>query len=132
MRFIKTFLLLVILIGMALFFLQNSAVLEQEFVFNFRVYVGDYGWFSPPVPFFFVVLMAFGLGGLTAIIMLGLGRFKFGSRIRQNKKRIRKLEKEVQALRELPLVDNMEINVTPLQATSQPQLPAGSGENETR
>lgn len=128
MRFIKTFLLLVILIGMALFFLQNSAVLEQEFVFNFRVYVGDYGWNSPPVPFFFVVLMAFGLGGLTAIIMLGLGRFKFGSRIRKDKKRIKTLEKEVQALRELPLVDNIELVAAP----PQPQLPAGNGESETR
>ena len=112
MRFIKIFLLLVILAAMALFLLQNSALLEQEFVFSFKLYIADYSWLTPPLPFFFVSIVAFILGGLLAVLMLGIDRLRLFGQIRQSNRKIKMLEKELRALRELPLVSNIEHNET--------------------
>ncbi|MDR1242092.1 MAG: LapA family protein [Deltaproteobacteria bacterium] len=111
MRFIKTFILLIFLIGTALFFLQNSTQLEQEAAFQLKLYVSDYVWNSGPVPFFFVILVAFAIGALLSLFLLGMDRIKLGHRIRRCNKKIRRLEKELQGLRELPLAAKLDQNV---------------------
>jgi hypothetical protein len=111
MRFIKAFILLAFLIVTALFFLQNNVTLEQEVVFQFKLYLFDYIWHSGPLPFFFVILAAFALGALLTIFFLGMERFRLGHRIRAANKKIRILEKELQGLRELPLSSKLEQDI---------------------
>jgi uncharacterized membrane protein YciS (DUF1049 family) len=118
MRLIKTFILLIVLIVIALFFLQNNTQFEQEVVFQLKFYIWDYIWNSGPVPLFFVVLLVFALGMLITMVMLGLDRFKLSYTIRRANKKIRKLEKELQGLRELPLATR------PAQSDGQPPADA--------
>ena len=119
MRFIKTFILLVLLVGVVLFFLQNSSELEKEFVFNFKLYVNDLAWRSGPVPFFFVVLASFSFGCLVTFLLLGLDRFKLGRQKRKAEKKIKVMEKELQGFRQLPLAQEPEA----LPAPVRPALP---------
>ena len=108
MRFIKTFILLLLLIATVLFFLQNSAELEKEFIFTFKVYVNDLSWTSGPIPFFFVILAAFGVGCLVTVLLLGIDRLKLSGKIRQSNKKIRTMEKELQGFRQLPIATELE------------------------
>lgn len=119
MRFIKTFILLAILVGIVLFFLQNSSELEKEFIFNFKLYINDLAWTSGPVPFFFVVLASFALGCCVTILLLGLDRFKLSRKIRQSGKKMKIMEKELQGFRQLPLAPEPE----PAPAAVKPALP---------
>lgn len=107
MRFVKTFILLLLLVAMVLFFLQNSAELEKEFIFNFKLYVGDLAWTSGPIPFFFIVLVAFAFGCLVTLMLLGLDRFRLAAKIRQDGKKMKTMEKELQDLRQLPLNNDL-------------------------
>ncbi|MDL2306476.1 LapA family protein [Desulfovibrio sp. OttesenSCG-928-C06] len=108
MRFIKTFILLVLLVGIVLFFLQNSSELEKDFVFNFKLYVNDLSWTSGPIPAFFVILASFATGCLFTFLLLGLDRFKLARKNSQNRKKMKIMEKELQGFRQLPLAPEPE------------------------
>lgn len=110
MRFMKTFILLIFLIGTAMFFLQNSSQLEQEVAFQLKLYIRDYVWESGQVPFFFVILVVFAVGALLTLFLLGMDHFRLAHKIRNSNKKIRILEKELQGLRELPLTAKLEQN----------------------
>ncbi|MDR2891947.1 MAG: LapA family protein [Deltaproteobacteria bacterium] len=116
MRFLKTFILLLVLVTTALFLLQNSSELAKELIFTFKVYVNDLTWTSGPIPFFFVILVAFALGCLVTALLLGIDRFKLSGRIRQSNKKIRVMEQELQSFRQMPIsteLDQPKTGTTP-------------------
>ncbi len=103
MRFLKTFLIVLIFVVSLLFFLQNSAVLSQSIAFNVQLYVNDITWTSPQLPLMVVLILSFFLGTLFTLAFLVLDRLRVGSDLRRWRKNARKLQIEVDSLRKIPI-----------------------------
>jgi hypothetical protein len=99
MRFIKVLLLLVIFVAGLIFFVQNSAALGTDLQLKFDLYYKGLNWQGQAIPFYFVVLAAFGLGMLFAVLMLFIDRLRLGCALMGSKRSVRTLEKEVSRLR---------------------------------
>jgi cell division protein FtsB len=98
MRFVKVLLLLVLFIFGLLFFVQNSAALAENLRLQFDLFYG-FKWEGQEIPFYFVVLAAFGVGMLFATVLLFIDRIRLGCSLMGQKRAVRSLEKEVQRLR---------------------------------
>lgn len=98
MRFIKVLLLLVLFIFGLLFFVQNSAALDTKLALQFDLYYG-FKWEGQAIPFYFVVLAAFGVGMLFATALLFIDRIRLGCSLMGRTRAVRNLEKEVERLR---------------------------------
>jgi hypothetical protein len=99
MRFIKVLLLLVIFVTGLIFFVQNSAALGTNLQLKFDLFYKDLSWQVQAIPFYFVVLAAFGLGMLFAVLMLFIDRLRLGCTLMGSKRAVRTLEREVNRLR---------------------------------
>lgn len=99
MRFIKVLLLLVLFTFGLLFFVQNSAALGTGLQLKFDLYYG-FKWEGREVPFYFVVLAAFGVGMLFAVFLLLADRISIGCERSAEKRKARGLEREVERLQE--------------------------------
>ena len=98
MRFIKVLLLLVLFIFGLLFFVQNSEALGTHLKLKLDLYYG-FKWEGIEIPFYFVVLAAFGVGMLFATACLFIDRIRLGCALVGRKRAVRTLEKEVGRLR---------------------------------
>jgi hypothetical protein len=98
MRFIKVLLLLVLFIFGLLFFVQNSEALGTHLKLKLDLYYG-FKWEGMEIPFYFVVLAAFGVGMLFATALLFIDRVRMGCALVGRKRAVRSLEKEVDRLR---------------------------------
>ena len=98
MRFIKVLLLLVLFIFGLLFFVQNSAALSSQLKLQLDLYYG-FKWDGQEIPFYFVVIAAFGIGMLFATALLFVDRIRLGCALLGRKRTVRSLEKEVDRLR---------------------------------
>ncbi|MDL2216391.1 lipopolysaccharide assembly protein LapA domain-containing protein [Desulfovibrio sp. OttesenSCG-928-M14] len=98
MRFVKVLLLLVLFIFGLLFFVQNSDALATNLRLQFDLYYG-FKWEGQEIPFYFVVLAAFGLGMLFATLLLLIDRIRLGCSLMGRNRAVRSLEKEVERLR---------------------------------
>jgi cell division protein FtsB len=98
MRFIKVLLLLALFLFGLLFFVQNSAALDTKLALQFDLYYG-FKWEGQAIPFYFVVLAAFGIGMLFATALLFIDRIRLSCSLMSRKRAIRVLEKEVARLR---------------------------------
>ncbi|MCG8530820.1 MAG: LapA family protein [Desulfovibrionales bacterium] len=101
MRFIKVLLLVVVFFLCMVFFQQNTAELSQ--VITLKVDLLYKAWESIPLPIYFLILGAFVLGAFVVTFFFILERVRLGSAVRKARKQVKKLEKEVNALRTNPL-----------------------------
>ncbi|MDR2123667.1 MAG: LapA family protein [Desulfovibrio sp.] len=121
MRFIKVLLLLVIFVAGLIFFVQNSAALGTDLQLKFDLYYKGLSWQGQAIPFYFVVLAAFALGMLFAVLMLFVDRLRLGCTLMGSRRAVRTLEKEVNRLRAEMA---KEINAVP--AVTEAPEPAGN------
>jgi cell division protein FtsB len=98
MRFIKVLLLLALFLFGLLFFVQNSAALDTKLALQFDLYYG-FKWEGRAVPFYFVVLAAFGVGMFFATALLFIDRIRLSCSLMSRKRAMRVLEKEIERLR---------------------------------
>ena len=104
MRFIRVFLAICIFFLAVIFVVQNSEFLGQTTQFKLDLFVLDSVQKSIPLPLYFVVLAAFLLGGLSTIFFLICDRIRLGMNLGKARRRIKYLERELNSLRNLPLV----------------------------
>lgn len=98
MRFIKVLLLLVIFILGLMFFVQNSTALEAPLKLQFDLYFKDMKWLGEGIPYYFVVLAAFGVGMLFATLLLFFDRIRIGCELMRRKRDVRDLKTEIRRL----------------------------------
>jgi len=98
MRWVKTFLLIVVLWVAIIFAIQNQSEVTLRFIFPWE----NHPWFEIPggsLPVFLIIFCSIFLG----FIIGGTGelyqRFRLKKTLRQNRKTIEKLEKEIQSLK---------------------------------
>lgn len=103
MRVLKYFINLVFLFIIIIFFIENSQQLSQRVQFKFDLFVPGLLWQMPEFPLYFLIIVFFTLGGLITAAIFTWGRILIGRRLVQANKKIRGLEKEVNAYRQLPL-----------------------------
>ncbi len=102
MRFIRVFLAIFIFFLAVIFVVQNSDFLGQTVQLRMDLFVLPVQK-TIPLPFYFIVLVAFLLGGLLAIVFLLLDRIRLGLGLAGAKRKIKHLERELNNLRTLPL-----------------------------
>lgn len=104
MRFIKNFIMFLIVAIILLFFIQNSPQLSYNFVFGLDLYVPGLKWESAGIPLFFVVLLAFLLGVLLCVVAFLPERIRSVRQSGRQRREMAKMEQELKALRQLPLL----------------------------
>ena len=102
MRFIRVFLAILIFFLAVIFVVQNSDFLGETVQLRMDLFVLPVQK-TIPLPFYFIVLVAFLLGGLLAIAFLLLDRIRLGLGLTSARRRIKHLERELNNLRTLPL-----------------------------
>ncbi len=103
MRFLKYFINLVVIIVVVMFFSENSAPLMQKIQFQFDMFVPGMAWNFPELPLYFLLLLVFAAGALLAMLGFAWGRWRIGMALRRANAKIRNLEKEIKAYRQLSL-----------------------------
>lgn len=103
MRVLKYFLNLVLLFIVIIFFIENSQQLSQRIQFKFDLFMPGFLWQMPELPLYFLLIIFFSLGGIITAAIFAWGRIGITRRLSSAKRRIRGLEKEVNAYRKLPL-----------------------------
>ncbi len=98
MRYIKVLLLVLVFFLCMVFFFQNQEVLSKEMVLKLHLF------FTPPMasiplPLYFLVLAAFLVGALLAILMLAWDKMHLSARLMKATWRVRALEKEAEQLK---------------------------------
>jgi lipopolysaccharide assembly protein A len=107
MRFVKVvFLILLFFISM-MFFIQNTEVLSQSMSLKLSLFTESLTLKSVPLPFYFLLLIGFVLGGALVLFYFLLDKIRLTKALKHNKGRIAKLEQEVNSLRNLPLDNSM-------------------------
>ncbi len=102
MRFIRVLLAICVFFLAVIFVVQNSEFLGQTTQFKLDLFVSEARQ-TIPLPLYFVILTAFLLGGLTAIIFLLCDRIRLGLKLCKARRKIKHLERELTSLRTLPL-----------------------------
>ncbi len=94
MWFIRGFMFLLMLFVLAYFFITNSGqAVDLKFM----------GTLYPAISIYWVVVVSFLLGFLTSFVMAAWREFQLRRRMRRLQKTINSQEKEISALRKLPL-----------------------------
>ncbi|BDQ32687.1 LapA family protein [Pseudodesulfovibrio portus] len=102
MRFIKVLFLLFLFVFSIFFFTNNSATLTQELQLVLDIpYVATLH--SIPLPFGFIVLVAFTAGCLLTIVYFAVDKFRSASKLRECRTRMASLEQELNSLRNMPI-----------------------------
>lgn len=120
MRFLKYFINLLLIIVIVMFFIENSTELSQKIAFRFDTFVPGLEWTFPELPLYLLMLLIFALGAVLAMFSFAIGRWRIGLDLRRANNKIRKLEKEIKAYRQLSLATE-EINTEEAKAPSQPE-----------
>ncbi|MDL2313494.1 LapA family protein [Desulfovibrio sp. OttesenSCG-928-C14] len=107
MRFLKTFLVLLVMIIVVMFFVQNNEQLTQPITFVFNLHMDGFSWETGPMPAFLVMVIFFVLGFIASTLLFGLDRFKLYSKIFKSNKKIKAMEQELQAFRQRPLAGEL-------------------------
>lgn len=97
MRYIKVLLLAVFLFLAMVFFFQNQAPLSQETELSLNLF------FIPPMssiklPFYFIVIAAFLVGCVLAVLCLIWDRFNISARLMKKKWQVSNLQREMARL----------------------------------
>ncbi len=103
MRFLKVFGLVLLFLISMMFFIQNTEILSQEMSLQLNFYIGDYVAMSRPLPFYFLLLVAFALGAILVLFYFLLEKIRLSGQLKECRRERDKLEQEVNSLRNLPL-----------------------------
>jgi uncharacterized membrane protein YciS (DUF1049 family) len=103
MRFIKYLINLIFLLLVIMFFIENSEPLSQKIQFHFNFFLTERTFDLPELPLYFFLLAFFAAGALLTLFYLLWGRWLLGCSLRRANSKIRKLEKEIQDYRCLPV-----------------------------
>lgn len=103
MRFLKALWLAVFFFAALIFLIQNNDALGQKLALQLDFYFFNYVWKSTAVPFYFVVLAGFLLGALSTLGFLLMDRIRLRLELRRARREARDLQREIKALREIPL-----------------------------
>ncbi len=98
MRYVKVLLIILVFFLSMVFFFQNQSVLSTEMVLHLNLF------FFPPMssislPFYFLVLAAFLLGAIVAMLALMWDKIQLSTKLMKSNWRVRALEKEVEKLK---------------------------------
>ncbi len=107
MRFIKVLFLILLFFISMMFFIQNTEILSQEMSLQLSFFTESLTIKSVPLPFYFLLLIGFVLGGALVLFYFVLDKIRLSKELKQNRSRISKLEKEVNSLRNLPLDNSL-------------------------
>lgn len=95
MKWLKTLLGMIVFIFAIFFFIQN----REEVILQFGLYpIRDGYWESPKIPLFLIILCSIFLGVLIGGIADLYERFQLKGALRQSKRTIERLEREVESL----------------------------------
>lgn len=103
MRILKYFINLVLIFVIIIFFIENSQQLSQRIQFQFDLFMPGLLWQMPELPLYFLLIVFFALGGIITGAIIAWGRIGVSRRLSKANKKIKGLEKEVTAYRQLPL-----------------------------
>ena len=123
MRFIRVLLAICIFFLAVIFVVQNSEFLGQTTQFKLDLFVFDTVQKSIPLPLYFVILAAFLLGGLSAIVFLICDRVRLSVNLGKARRKIKHLERELNSLRTLPLASGGNTVLPEEKAATTPALP---------
>jgi len=101
MRYFKLIILVFIFFFSMLFLVQNSEVINT--LVSIKMELFDYRLIATEVPLYLLILGAFLLGAFFTLGYLVADRIKIGAQLREAKRKIASLEKELQSLRNIPL-----------------------------
>lgn len=106
MRYLKYFINLLLIFVVIIFFIENSQQLSQRVQFHFDLFIPGLQWQMPELPIYFLVLAFFVLGGVITTLLFAWSRFCMGCQLTKANRKIKGLEKEIKAYRQLPLIPN--------------------------
>lgn len=108
MRFVKIFIKLALLVLLIMFFIQNSSELSRDVTFHLNFYAEKLSFSSGAMPLFFVVFLAFLLGALLMALVFTYEKLRMGRQFKKIRNELKKAEKELTALRQLPICNERE------------------------
>jgi ATP adenylyltransferase len=98
MRYIKVLLLVVLLFLVLVFLFQNQTSLSQSMTLTLNLFFVP-PMASIPLPFYFIVIVAFFLGAILSLSFLVWDKIHLSARVLKDKWRIGSLEREVARLK---------------------------------
>lgn len=98
MRYIKVLLLAIVFFLALVFFFQNQGPLSQDMVLTLHLFFIP-PMHSIPLPFYFLVIVAFALGSLLTLSFLVWDKLNLSARLMKHKWHISSLEREMVKLR---------------------------------
>lgn len=106
MQIVKIILFLLLVILAVTFILQNQWIVQQKVTLNYFLYS------SSPLSLYTILLIDFFLGALLIACCSLIKHSKTKRILNQYKKKIDQMEKELISLRNLPITENAEKNVS--------------------
>jgi uncharacterized integral membrane protein len=104
MKHIKAIISIVLMLLVVVLIVENLAQLSQKLTLKVDLYFWD--WKTEPMAFYFVIIIVFLLGILIASLYGIFERFKLKKEIRIISKEKREKDKELNSLRNLPIVES--------------------------
>jgi uncharacterized integral membrane protein len=104
MRQVKWVVLLLFMVLLIVFLIQNINAILAATTFEFHLF-GLVHLSSKPIPLYGLILGSIFAGGLMTAIYLGLGNFRLRSSLRSLQKQNSSLQEELKSLRNLPITE---------------------------
>jgi putative membrane protein len=104
MKHIKAIISIVLMLLAVVLIVENLAQLSQQLTLKVDLYFWE--WKTEPMAFYFVIIIVFLLGILIASLYGMFERFKLKKEIRAISKEKREKDKELNSLRNLPIVES--------------------------
>ena len=104
MKHIKAIISIVLMLLAVVLIVENLTQLSQKLILKIDLYFWD--WSTEPMAFYFVIIIVFLLGILMASLYGIFERFKLKKEIRIISKEKREKDKELNSLRNLPIVES--------------------------
>ena len=101
MRYLKVLLLVLLIFFSLVFFFQNQTALSTAMTLKLNLFFVP-EMTSIPLPFYFIVIVAFFVGALLAVALLLWDKMHLTARYMKSKWRVAALEREVAKLRVCP------------------------------
>ncbi|MDQ7032642.1 MAG: LapA family protein [Desulfonauticus sp.] len=104
MRYVKIIFFVILFFFSILFFIQNNELITSSI--SLKLEFLGFAISSPAIPLYLLVLSSFVLGAFVTVLYLLSDRIKIGSQLKEARKKIKELEKELSSLRNIPLNEN--------------------------
>ncbi|MFO8163615.1 MAG: LapA family protein [Thermodesulfobacteriota bacterium] len=104
MKHLKAIISIMLMLLTVILIVENLAQLSQKLILKVDLYFWE--WETEPMAFYFVIIIAFLIGILIASFYGIFERFKLKKEIKIISKQKRESDKELNSLRNFPIVDN--------------------------